>query len=103
MIFKERMLEQLTLENEYGVTQEVRSLRDQAVRTYFLYLVGITLFTDKSQTDVDVVYLRYYKDLDIVVEFSWGAGVLAHLYRELENVARWNCGQVLGYLTLLQI
>jgi len=47
-IFKQRMKEQLELETEHSVTQEVRRMRDQAVRIYLLYLVGITLFTDKS-------------------------------------------------------
>jgi len=47
-IFKERLKEQRDLETEYGVTQEVQRLRDQAVRIYLLYLVGITIFTDKS-------------------------------------------------------
>jgi len=85
------MLEQLELKTEYGV------------RIYLLYLVGITLFIDKSATVVDVVYLRYFRDLDIVVGYSWGVAALAHLYRELNKVARWNCGQVSGYLTLLQV
>jgi len=96
--------EQLELETEHGgVNQEVRRLRDQAVRKYFLYLVEITMFTDKSQNVVDVAYLRYFKDLDLVAAYSWGAAALAHLYRKLNNVARWNCGQVAGYLTLLQV
>jgi len=47
-IFKERLKEQRDLEIEYGVTQEVQRLRDQAVRIYLLYLVGVTIFTDKS-------------------------------------------------------
>jgi len=102
-IFKERLLQQLELENEHGMTQEVRRLWDQAVRIYLLYLVGITLFTDKSQTVVDVVYLGYFRDLDVVASFSWGAAALAHLYRDLNNAAHWNCGQVLGYRTLLQV
>jgi len=84
-IFKERMLEQLALANEHDVTEEVRTLRDQVVRIYLLYLVGITLFIDKSQTYVDVVYLRYFRDLVVVSSFSWGAATLAHLYRELNN------------------
>jgi len=70
---------------------------------YFLYLVGITLVTGKRQNVVDVVYLRYFRDLDLVAGYSWGAATLAHLYRELNNVARWNCSQVSGYLTLLQV
>ena len=88
---------------EYGVTQEVQRLRAQVVRIYLLYLVGITLFTDKIQNVVDVVYLRYFRDLDLVVGYSWGAAALAHLYRELNNVARWNYSQVAGYMTLLQV
>jgi len=92
------------LEIEHGgVAEEVQRLRDQVVRIYLLYLVRITLFTDKSQNDVDVVYLRYFRDLDLIAGFSWGAAALAHLYRELNNVARWNCSQVAGYLTLLQV
>ena len=73
------MLEQLAVETEYGVTQEVRRLRDQAVSIYLLYLVGITLFTDKSATGVDVVYLKYFRDLDLVAGYSWGAVALAHV------------------------
>jgi len=42
-IFEDRMLEQLALETGYGVTQEVRRLRDQAVRIYLLYLGEISL------------------------------------------------------------
>jgi len=102
-IFKEHMKEQLALEIEHGVTQEVRRMRDQALNIYLLYLVGIMLFIDKSQNIVDAVYPRYFRDLDVVADYSWGAATLAHLYRELNNVARWNCGQVPGYLTLLQV
>jgi len=47
-IFKERLKEQRDLETEFGVTQKVQRLRDLAVRIYLLYLVGITIFTDKS-------------------------------------------------------
>jgi len=95
------MKEQLELETEHGVTQEVRRMRDQADRIYLLYLVRITLFTDKIQNVVDVVYLRYFRDLDLVAGYSWGAATLAHLYRELNKAACWNCSQVSGYLTLL--
>jgi hypothetical protein len=62
-IFKNRMLEQLALETEYGVTQEVRRLLDQAVRIYLLYLVGITLFTDKSVTAVGILLMVIYGEL----------------------------------------
>jgi hypothetical protein len=102
-IFKDRLKEQRDLAAEYGVTPEVERLRDQAVRIYLFYLVGITIFSDKSQWAVDVVYLKYFRDLEIVAGFSWGAAALAHLYKELNNTARWNTSQVAGYLTLLQV
>jgi hypothetical protein len=57
----------------------------------------------KSQWAVDVVYLKYFRDLEIVSGFSWGAAALAHLYKELNNAARWNTSQVAGYQTLLQV
>jgi len=63
----------------------------------------ITLFTDKGATAVDVVHLKYFRDPDLVVGYSWRDAALAHLYRELNKAARWNCGQVLGYLTLFQV
>jgi len=85
------------------VTQEVQRLRHQVVHIYLLYLVGITIFTDKSQWAVDVVYLSYFRDLDLVAGYSWGAAALSYLYKELNNDARWNCSQVAGYLTLLQV
>ena len=100
-IFKERLKEQRGLVIEYGVTEEVRRLRDQCVLIYLLYLVGIMIFTDKSKWVVDVVYLRYFRDVDLVAGYSWGVAALSHLYRELNNVARRNCSQVAGYLTLL--
>jgi len=56
----------------------------------FPILCGITIFTGKSQWAVDVVYLRYFRDFDLVAGYSWGAAALAHLYKELNNVARWN-------------
>ena len=102
-IFKERLNEQRDLVEEYGVTEEVERLRDQAVRIYLLYLVGITIFSDKSQWNVHVVYLKYFRDLDICASFSWGAAALTQLYKELNNAARWNTSQVAGYLSLLQV
>ncbi|XP_024630198.1 protein MAIN-LIKE 1-like [Medicago truncatula] len=81
-IFKDRLKEKSDLAAEYGVTEEVES--------------------DKSQWAVDVVYLKYFRDLDLVAGYSWGVVALAHLYKELNNTTRWNCSQVAGYLTSLQ-
>jgi hypothetical protein len=74
-IFKDRLKEQRDLAAEYGVTPEVERLWDQAVRIYLLYLVGITIFSDKGQWAVDVVYLKYLETLRLLLVFH---GKLRH-------------------------
>ncbi|RHN46794.1 putative protein-serine/threonine phosphatase [Medicago truncatula] len=101
-IFKVRLLLQLELDNEGGMEEVVQRLRDQTLRIYLMYLIGITLFTDKSATYVDVVHLRYFRDLEVVAGFSWGAARLYDFYMELNHAAHWSCSQLSGYFTLLQ-
>jgi len=60
-----RFLQQLKADNEGGIEDEVQKMWDQALCIYLMYLVGITLFTDKSATYVDVVYLRYFRDPEV--------------------------------------
>jgi hypothetical protein len=69
-IFKQRLLQQMNADNEGDIEEEVQKLQGQAIRIYLLYLVGITLFTDKSSHYVDVVYLRYFRDLEVVAGYS---------------------------------
>jgi len=78
-------LEQLEAYNE-GDMVLIQKLQDQTLRIYLLYLVGITLFTDKSAYYVDVAYLR---DLELVVGYAWGVA-LSHLYKELNNASHYN-------------
>jgi len=77
-IFKERLQLQLALDNDGGMKDEVQRLRDQTLHIYLMYLVGITLFTDQSATYVDVVYLRHFRDLEVVSGFSRGVACLSH-------------------------
>lgn len=66
-----------------GITQQKRG---QSLCIYFLYLVGITLFTNKSATYMDVTYLKYFRDLDLVSDYAWG---VAAMYRELNNASHY--------------
>lgn len=34
------------------------------------YLVGVTLFIDKSINYVDVTYLKYFRDLELVSDYA---------------------------------
>ncbi|XP_024634854.1 protein MAIN-LIKE 1-like [Medicago truncatula] len=88
-IFKDRLKEQRDLAAEYGVTEELQRLRDQAVRIYLLYLVEITIFSDKSQWVVDVVYLEYFRDLDLVAGYSWGAAWVFHHFPGMRSKYVW--------------
>ncbi|CAL9022982.1 unnamed protein product [Prunus brigantina] len=55
---------------------------------YLLYLLGCTLFVDKTGTRVQIVYLRLLRDFDSVAGYSWSSGCLAWLYRQLSQASR---------------
>jgi len=78
-------------------------LREQALRKYLLYLVGYTLFIDKSACYVDVAYLKYFKDLELVNGYAWGVAARSHLCRELNNASHYKTSHMSGYLSLLQV
>jgi len=63
--------------------------------------MGITFFTDKSVYYVDVAYLKYFKYLELVAGYAWGAAALEHVYIELNNASHYNTKHQLGYLSLL--
>lgn len=43
-----------------------------ALSSYLLVFVGTSIFVDKSATYVDVIYLRYFIDLETIHEYNWG-------------------------------
>jgi hypothetical protein len=67
-----------------------RTLQEQALHMYLLYLVGIMLFNDKSAYYANVAYLKYFRDMELVAGYSWGVATLSHLYRELNNASYYN-------------
>lgn len=44
--------------------------RKSALKTCFLILVGTRIFMDKSATYVDVVYLKYFMDLEQIHKYN---------------------------------
>ncbi|XP_028113887.1 protein MAIN-LIKE 2-like [Camellia sinensis] len=71
-----------------------------AGRAYLLFLLGCTLFSDKTCTRVPVVYLSLLSDLTIVSSYAWGAAALAYLYRHMGYASRSGVKQIIGYMTL---
>jgi hypothetical protein len=41
-----------------------------AFRTYFLFVVGTTIFSNKAKNYVDLTYLLYLRDLELVSMFA---------------------------------
>ena len=74
-----------------------------AARGYLLYLLGCTLFADKSATRVPIAYLHLLMDLPRVRRYAWGAAALAYLYSQLGTATRADVRQIAGYLTLLTV
>ncbi|XP_028075404.1 protein MAIN-LIKE 1-like [Camellia sinensis] len=71
-------------------------------RACLLYLLGCTLFADKTGIRVSVVYLSFLMDLQSVASYAWGAAALALLYRQLGTATRYAIKQMAGYMTLLE-
>ncbi|KAF9603417.1 hypothetical protein IFM89_036118 [Coptis chinensis] len=75
---------------------------DCHVRAYLLFLLGCTIFNDKSGVGVHVAYLQVLLEVDNVSKYAWGAAALAYLYRELAKASQQNGRQVAGCMTLLE-
>lgn len=73
-----------------------------SARAYLLYMLGCTLFTDKTGTRVPVDYLHCLKDLESIHTYTRRAAALAYLYRQLGFASRVGVKQIAGYLSLLE-
>ncbi|KAI8573113.1 hypothetical protein RHMOL_Rhmol01G0253200 [Rhododendron molle] len=75
---------------------------DYCVRAYLLYLLGTTLFVDKTGIRVNVSYLALLSDLSLVSMYGWGVEALGFLYRQLGRASRCHVKGMGGYGTLLE-
>ncbi|GAU25326.1 hypothetical protein TSUD_375890 [Trifolium subterraneum] len=56
----------LKAEAEEEEEEVVQNYRDCTIRAFLLYLIGGTIFTNKSMQYVDVIFLTYLQDLSLV-------------------------------------
>ena len=70
---------------------------------YLLWLLGTSLFVDKSATRVTIGFLPFLQQLDQVQMYAWGAAALANQYRQLGIASRIGCKQIDGCLSLVQV
>jgi hypothetical protein len=93
----------LKAEHEKDPEDDIQFYRDCTIRCFLLYLLGATLFTNKSTQYVDVIFLTYLQDLNVVNTWNWGASGLAYLYHYLDKATKPNCGNNGGYNCLFQV
>jgi hypothetical protein len=82
---------------------EIRLFRERAIRAFLLFLVGCTIFSNKSNYYVEVVYLQFFQDLSTVHQWNWGAAALCHLQMYLEQASWAKTTQMAGYMSFLQV
>ncbi|MCI24748.1 serine/threonine-protein phosphatase 7 long form-like protein, partial [Trifolium medium] len=75
---------------------------DYAVRTYLIFFVGTTIFSNKAKNYVDLTYLMYSRDLELVNMYVWGPAAMSFLYRELTNTTVHRSTYLAVYATQLQ-
>ncbi|KAL9667717.1 hypothetical protein QQ045_002081 [Rhodiola kirilowii] len=72
-------------------------------RAYILLMLGSSLLPDSSGSEISLHYLLLLADLDSLSSYSWGAAVLAYLYRSLCNACESKHKQLTGCAILLQL
>lgn len=95
-------IKSICTEDNRATVDSTPERQDQVARGYLLYLLGCTVFPDKTGNKISVYYLQSLMDLDSVGNTAWGMGILAHLYRQMGLATRSGVRQVSGNLTLLQ-
>lgn len=72
-------------------------------RAYVLYIIGAILFPTSSRHVVHPRYLQLLQHPDQIIDYAWGAAVLAHLYRSLSKSVKKSCNSFNGCSMLLQL
>ena len=71
-------------------------------RCYILALLGDTIFGDKSDDRVHLMWVQQLEDLRNPEKYSWGSACLAWLYRELCKASDRGISQIGRCLLLVQ-
>lgn len=72
-------------------------------RAYILQLIGGSLFSDKSNNRVYLMFLPLLEDFEVAGRYSWGGACLAWLYRQLCKATKFDAHDIAGPMVLLQI
>ncbi|GAU17210.1 hypothetical protein TSUD_178400 [Trifolium subterraneum] len=101
-IYTANLRKALKAEKDEESEEVVLGYRECTIRAFLLYLIGGTIFTNKSMQYVDVLFLSYLQDLRLVNTWNWGASGLAYLYHYLEKATHPRCENHGGYNCMFQ-
>nr|XP_016484854.1 PREDICTED: serine/threonine-protein phosphatase 7 long form homolog [Nicotiana tabacum] len=76
---------------------------DRHMRLLLLMMLGGILFPNTSRNLVSLLFLHHLERLDDLSGYSWGATVLAYLYRQICQACMENQRDVAGFIPLLQV
>ncbi|XP_059302552.1 protein MAIN-LIKE 2-like [Lycium ferocissimum] len=76
---------------------------DRRARLYLLIIFGSIMFPNTSGADMSIRYLLFIEDLDQLGCYSWGAAVLAYMYRGFDRASMGERLEVAAFSPLLQI
>ncbi|KAL4321285.1 hypothetical protein AHAS_Ahas14G0095200 [Arachis hypogaea] len=66
------------------------------VRCQIFFMLGSTLFADKSTAYTHAKYLPLLRDFERIHTYSWGSACLAHLYRAICRRSRYDTKEMDG-------
>nr|XP_017233157.1 PREDICTED: serine/threonine-protein phosphatase 7 long form homolog [Daucus carota subsp. sativus] len=72
-------------------------------RAYVFWIIGAILFPTSSRATVHPRYIQLLQKTDEIIDYAWGAGVLANLYRELGKAVKKTSTSINGCVMLLQL
>lgn len=67
------------------------------MRSYFMVLVDTCIFLYKSSTYVNVIYIRYFINLEMIHEYKWRENCWVYLSSKLDEGIQWKTS-TLSYL-----
>ncbi|XP_019267411.1 PREDICTED: serine/threonine-protein phosphatase 7 long form homolog [Nicotiana attenuata] len=86
------------------ITGEIEDLHiERYTRLALLLLFGGVLFPNTSGSKVSMRFLHHPQQLDEVPLYSWGAAILAYLYRIMCRASMFCQVDICGFLPLLQV
>ncbi|GAU15564.1 hypothetical protein TSUD_46020 [Trifolium subterraneum] len=68
---------------------EVMMYRERCVRAFLLFVVGCTIFSNKTSYYLNVVYIQYFADLSSVHEWNWGSAALGWIIIHFPTLSMW--------------